>query len=63
MDVLFKNGENCRMEKVSFILNEKLVCAEYEKGMTLLKYLRNIECMKGTKEARYGTLRRMQRFN
>ena len=39
------------MEKVSFILNEKLVCAEYEKGMTLLKYLRNIECMKGTKEA------------
>lgn len=39
------------MNTVSFELNDKLVTAEYEPKTTLLKYLRNEECLKGTKEA------------
>ncbi|MGN0267451.1 MAG: molybdopterin-dependent oxidoreductase [Lachnospiraceae bacterium] len=39
------------MEKVTFILNGNEVTAEYKEKQTLLKYLRNAECMKGTKEA------------
>ncbi len=38
------------MENVSFILNGREITAEYEGRMTLLKYLRNVECMKGSKE-------------
>ena len=36
------------MENVSFILNGREITAEYEGRMTLLKYLRNVECMKGS---------------
>lgn len=39
------------MENVTFILNDKEITAEYDEKQTLLKYLRNVECMKGTKEA------------
>lgn len=39
------------MLQVTFILNDKTITAEYEERQTLLKYLRNVECMKGTKEA------------
>ncbi len=39
------------MENVTFILNGRQITAEYEGRMTLLKYLRNVECMKGTKES------------
>lgn len=38
------------MENVTFILNGREITAEYEGRMTLLKYLRNVECMKGSKE-------------
>ena len=38
------------MESVTFILNGREITAEYEGRMTLLKYLRNVECMKGSKE-------------
>ena len=38
------------MENATFILNGREVTAEYEGRMTLLKYLRNVECMKGSKE-------------
>ncbi len=39
------------MNTVNFELNGKLVAAGYGPGTTLLKYLRNKECLKGTKEA------------
>lgn len=40
------------MGQVSFILNSRTVTARYEEdGMTLLQYLRNTACLKGTKEA------------
>ena len=38
------------MENATFILNGREITAEYEGRMTLLKYLRNVECMKGSKE-------------
>ena len=38
------------MESVTFILNGREITAAYEGRMTLLKYLRNVECMKGSKE-------------
>ena len=38
------------MENVTFILNGREITAAYEGRMTLLKYLRNVECMKGSKE-------------
>ena len=38
------------MENVSFILNGREITAECEGRMTLLKYLRNVKCMKGSKE-------------
>ena len=38
------------MENATFILNGREITAEYEVRMTLLKYLRNVECMKGSKE-------------
>ena len=38
------------MENATFILNGREVTAAYEGRMTLLKYLRNVECMKGSKE-------------
>ena len=37
-------------ETVRFILNGREVTAEYEPKETLLKYLRNAECLKGSKE-------------
>ena len=36
---------------VSFVLNGQEVTTEYENNTTLLKYLRNVKCLKGTKEA------------
>jgi len=38
------------MENATFILNGREITAKYEGRMTLLKYLRNVECMKGSKE-------------
>lgn len=38
------------MENATFILNGREITAAYEGRMTLLKYLRNVECMKGSKE-------------
>ena len=38
------------MENATFILNGREITAEYEGRTTLLKYLRNVECMKGSKE-------------
>lgn len=38
------------MENATFILNGREITAECEGRMTLLKYLRNVECMKGSKE-------------
>ena len=38
------------MENVTFILNGREITAEYEGRMTLLRYLRNVKCMKGSKE-------------
>ena len=38
------------MENATIILNGREITAEYEGRMTLLKYLRNVECMKGSKE-------------
>ena len=38
------------MENATFVLNGREVTAAYEGRMTLLKYLRNVECMKGSKE-------------
>lgn len=38
------------MENVTFILNGREITAECEGCMTLLKYLSNVECMKGSKE-------------
>jgi len=39
------------MYKVSFILNGQFTTTEYKPKDTLLKYLRNVKCLKGTKEA------------
>ncbi|MBQ2753192.1 MAG: molybdopterin-dependent oxidoreductase [Firmicutes bacterium] len=39
------------MSIVSFVLNGQDVTTEYENNTTLLKYLRNVKCLKGTKEA------------
>ena len=38
------------MEKVTFVLNGRAITADCGGRMTLLKYLRNVECMKGSKE-------------
>ena len=38
------------MESVTFILNGRAITADCGGRMTLLKYLRNVECMKGSKE-------------
>ena len=38
------------MDTVTFVLNGKEIAASFEGRMTLLKYLRNVECMKGSKE-------------
>ena len=38
------------MDTVIFTLNGKETAASFEGRMTLLKYLRNVECMKGSKE-------------
>ena len=38
------------MEKVTFVLNGRAITAYCGGRMTLLKYLRNVECMKGSKE-------------
>ena len=38
------------MEKVTFVLNGRTITADCGGRMTLLKYLRNVECMKGSKE-------------
>ena len=38
------------MENATFILNGREITAAYEGRMTLLKYLRNVECMTGSKE-------------
>jgi len=38
------------MKQVTFVLNGQEITAGYEHGQTLLKYLRNVECMKGSKE-------------
>lgn len=39
------------MEQVTFSLNGTIITADYEERQTLLKYLRNVACMKGSKEA------------
>ena len=38
------------MEKVTCVLNGRAITADCGGRMTLLKYLRNVECMKGSKE-------------
>ena len=39
------------MSTVSFVLNGQEITTEYENNTTLLKFLRNVKCLKGTKEA------------
>ena len=39
------------MNQINFILNGLHHSAEFEDGETLLKYLRNTACLKGTKES------------
>ena len=50
MSIEYPCKEGDTMENVTFILNGQTVTAEYEGRMTVLKYLRNVECMKGSKE-------------
>ena len=48
--VRIRCGKGSHMEKVTFVLNGRAITADCGGRMTLLKYLRNVECMKGSKE-------------